>query len=144
MTLAPKPISRHLLLTPQLHTPEQTQNVEARPLPSFLSTSIPNTTVPESSENPETLLPAKRQQPTQLLKFRNQAYGFDTPGPVPGVQEENEEDAEMAVDVEVDVAAVVGESPAAKKESRDERKKRKSVANGNGDTPGKHQKRVKV
>jgi len=27
------------------------------------------------------VLPVKRAQPTHLLKFRNMAYGFDTPGP---------------------------------------------------------------
>ena len=27
------------------------------------------------------VLPSKRAQPTHLLKFRNRAYGFDTPGP---------------------------------------------------------------
>ena len=27
------------------------------------------------------ILPSKRAQPTHLLKFRNRAYGYDTPGP---------------------------------------------------------------
>lgn len=29
----------------------------------------------------QSILPGKRAQPTHLLKFRNMAYGFDTPGP---------------------------------------------------------------
>lgn len=50
------------------------------PLPSFLSESVPDSTVSVSNE-PSSTLPQKRQQPTSLLKFRNRAYGFDTPGP---------------------------------------------------------------
>ena len=33
----------------------------------------------------ELVLPPKRSQPSHLLKFRNRAYGFDTPGPVNGL-----------------------------------------------------------
>ena len=31
------------------------------------------------------VLPNKRAQPSHLLKFRNRAYGYDTPGPRTGV-----------------------------------------------------------
>lgn len=33
------------------------------------------------------VLPGKRAQPTHLLKFRNRAFGFDTPGPGLEVEE---------------------------------------------------------
>ncbi|WVQ76230.1 hypothetical protein IAR50_005895 [Cryptococcus sp. DSM 104548] len=64
--VAPIPITRRLLLTPDLTS---TLESESEPtLPSFL----------QSSETPGS---SKRPQPTHLLKFRNHAYGSDTPGP---------------------------------------------------------------
>ncbi|TYJ54899.1 hypothetical protein B9479_004407 [Cryptococcus floricola] len=89
--VAPIPIKRRLLLTPDL-----TSTLEANSdpsLPSFL----------QPSENPQS---SKRPQPTHLLKFRNHAYGYDTPGPevtskkVLGQEMEVEEDVSGQEEVE--------------------------------------------
>ncbi|WWD22480.1 hypothetical protein CI109_106973 [Kwoniella shandongensis] len=79
--VAPVPITRHLLLTPELSVAEPEPSSRAQPLPSFLSTSVPDSTETPSSIHPESALPSKRPQPTHLFKFRNQAFGFHTPGP---------------------------------------------------------------
>ncbi|KAK4688872.1 hypothetical protein P7C73_g1221, partial [Tremellales sp. Uapishka_1] len=116
--VAPLPISQHLLLTPELleaEIPESTSS-EPRPLPSFLSTAIP-----ENTTTPETALPPKRPQPTSLLKFRNKAYGFDTPGP--------------GAEVEI---------PAAAEEASVSKKKRKSEGEKGASPVQKKSKKVKA
>lgn len=76
---APIPVTRRFMLSPDVPPPEPTTN--DHPLPSFLSTVVPNSTTTPTTLHPETALPKKRKQPSHLLKFRNHAYGFDTPGP---------------------------------------------------------------
>jgi hypothetical protein len=73
---APKPVTRHFMLTPDTLAPHP-----AKADQPFLSTAVPNSTTTSTSIHPEKALPSKRAQPTHLLKFRNCAYGFDTPGP---------------------------------------------------------------
>lgn len=74
LTIAPVPIKHHLLLTPQLDTPEAESTFPA----SYLSETAPDGVAAVAMEG---ILPSKRKQPTHLLKFRNRAFGFDTPGP---------------------------------------------------------------
>ncbi|ORY34204.1 hypothetical protein BCR39DRAFT_516743 [Naematelia encephala] len=77
LLVAPIPIKRHLLLTPRISDNVPAAVQDERPLPSFLSTTISST----NTNNVQDGLPAKRTQPAHLLKFRNRAFGFDTPGP---------------------------------------------------------------
>ena len=74
LTKAPVPIKHHLLLTPQLDTPEADSTFSA----SYLSETAPDGVAAVAMEG---ILPSKRKQPTHLLKFRNRAFGFDTLGP---------------------------------------------------------------
>lgn len=74
LTLAPIPVTHHLLLTPQLDE----NPVETGFAASYLSETAPDGVAPVAMEG---VLPSKRKQPTHLLKFRNRAFGFDTPGP---------------------------------------------------------------
>ncbi|EIW67912.1 hypothetical protein TREMEDRAFT_63800 [Tremella mesenterica DSM 1558] len=84
--ISPIPITRHLLLTPDPLPPPTTD--PAVPLPSYLSTPNPSQPLQPSSISSTPLnaingdKEIKRVQPLHLLKFRNQAYGFDTPGPI--------------------------------------------------------------
>lgn len=65
---------------------------------SFLSVVGQNPT--EMMDVPmEGALPAKRKQPAHLLKFRNRAYGFDTPGP--NQPETSPKETTMDVDDEI-------------------------------------------
>ena len=73
MVIAPKPISRHLVLEPD--TSSSAEDTESPALPSFLSTGH----TPVQPSNGST--PAKRVQPSHLFKFRNNTVGFHTPGP---------------------------------------------------------------
>ncbi|KAK8845527.1 hypothetical protein IAR55_006242 [Kwoniella newhampshirensis] len=103
---APVPVTRHLLLTPDDSTNEPETTSETQPLPSFLSTTVPDSTETPSSVHPDSVLPSKRPQPTHLFKFRNQAFGFSTPGPdVPGGPVEE---------------PIVGQSPKKEKKRRSE------------------------
>ena len=80
-TIAPIPIKYHLLLSPRPPQPvTESPTDETHALPSFLSTTTPSSTTGLSKEM-QGVLPGKRAQPLHLLKFRNKAYGFDTPGP---------------------------------------------------------------
>ncbi|WWC85886.1 uncharacterized protein L201_000753 [Kwoniella dendrophila CBS 6074] len=75
-----KPITRKLILTPTNSIQQQTStttNEDLPALPSFLSE--PSTTSSVIKQSTE--LPPKREQPLHLLKFRNLAYGYSTPGP---------------------------------------------------------------
>jgi hypothetical protein len=81
--IAPKPISRHLILEPdQSVTAEPSPNAQSTN-PSFLSTGRKPAALPPT--------PPKRVQPTHLLKFRNKTVGYNTPGPggVAPVEETN-------------------------------------------------------
>ncbi|WVR03544.1 hypothetical protein IAU60_000536 [Kwoniella sp. DSM 27419] len=80
--VAPVQISRRLIITPDLppaqpaSTGELSSSNSEPPLPSFLSTST-SVVVPTAAPT----LNGKRVQPTHLMKFRNHAFGFHTPGP---------------------------------------------------------------
>lgn len=86
---------------------------------------------------------AKRTQPEHKLKFRNRAYGFDTPGPAATVGE----DADENEDDEDDTAAPE-DSPAktpkksSKKDDKDSKRK-KSKSDADGSSPAKKKKKVK-
>ncbi|WVQ80259.1 hypothetical protein IAT38_002364 [Cryptococcus sp. DSM 104549] len=133
--VAPMPITRRLLLTPD--TPiAPSSSTDPTPLPSFLSTSTPGATTSTASVHPDTVLPAKRQQPTHLLKFRNRTYGFDTPGPGATVVREAETE-EMELDGEAPAEADV--EPAVSSQKKE--KKRKS--DGKDASPEKAKKKAK-
>ncbi|OXG20547.1 hypothetical protein C366_02082 [Cryptococcus neoformans Tu401-1] len=78
--VAPLPISRHLILTPDFSTEStfDAQSADAEPIPDFLKEAQAQAQQASSSSS---ATPAKRAQPTHLMKFRNHTYGFNTPGP---------------------------------------------------------------
>ncbi|WRT63761.1 uncharacterized protein IL334_000686 [Kwoniella shivajii] len=139
--VAPKPITRKLILTPSIST-SSTPNEEQTSIPSFLSTST-STTLPTSAQDQ---VPTKRSQPTHLLKFRNFTYGFSTPGPettishgmdIDGDDNNDRDIAEPNSDVKVNTALL----ESATKEKKDKKeKKRKGEST---DSPKKKSKKSK-
>ncbi|OCF45158.1 hypothetical protein I317_00960 [Kwoniella heveanensis CBS 569] len=155
--VAPLPITRRLILTPDI-TPSSAQtetgineDPTAAPaaVPSFLSNGSSTPIVPSSAPSAN----AKRPQPTHLFKFRNEAYGFNTPGPGPGSDAATTNDRNDGMDVdEVQVpevpatsAAAVGEAGSAingskdkkeKKDKKDKKDKRRKSEIGTGADAG--------
>jgi len=91
---APVPVTHHLLLTPQMESSSTDTHFSA----SYLSETAPEGVAPVAMEG---VLPSKRKQPTHLLKFRNRAFGFDTPGPGATRVETMEADEAATVPAEV-------------------------------------------
>jgi hypothetical protein len=126
---APIPVTQHLLLEPQIAQSASASIGASDPLPSYLSESIP--AAQDASVPLEGVLPGKRAQPSHLLKFRNKAYGYDTPGPAATVLADMDVDGEEASD-----------SPVAASEKVEEKKEKKKKRKSEGDGPSK--KKVKV
>ncbi|WVO18390.1 hypothetical protein L204_106106 [Cryptococcus depauperatus] len=70
--VAPMAIKRRLLLAPDLDFNSQVDERQREYISTSLTTDVSFTSA---------VTTVKRLQPTSLLKFRNHAYGFDTPGP---------------------------------------------------------------
>ena len=68
--VAPIPISQHLLLVPD-EAPDNSTDLAAP--------------MPRNEVAMEGVLPSKRQQLSHLFKFRNPAYGYNTPGPTASI-----------------------------------------------------------
>ena len=83
------------------------------PLPSYLSETIPGSSSITVSDVAAST--AKRPQPSHLFKFRNRAFGFDTPGPS-GTRTQR-----TGVEIEQQEPAVEPSSPV-----KEKKKKRKS------------------
>jgi hypothetical protein len=120
---APKAISRHLILEPDQSITAEPAAESSSSNPSFLSTGR------EPAINLETALPAKRVQPTHLLKFRNKTIGFDTPGPGGPV-------------VPASATESTGSNGATGVEQPVEKKKRRKSEKGDGETPKKKKAKV--
>lgn len=81
----------------------------------------------------------KRTQP-KPLKFRNRAFGFDTPGPSGTAGDYDDDAASVAAVAEPLPEDSPAKSPKNKKEDKEKRKKRKTE---DGESPKKKKKRVK-
>ncbi|KAK6905306.1 hypothetical protein I204_05253 [Kwoniella mangroviensis CBS 8886] len=137
--VASKPITRKLIITPSIDQPSTSTSSANEPaLPSFLSNPTTDQAVTQEPANTRT----KRSQPTHLLKFRNQAYGFTTPGPEHTVVKsmdvdgQGQDDTAMEPSSQVDTVDKVKD----KKEKKEKEKKRK---NETGDSPKKKSKKSK-
>ncbi|WWC58210.1 uncharacterized protein I303_100746 [Kwoniella dejecticola CBS 10117] len=139
---ASKSITRKLILTPSLspsqadqHENEHEHEADLPAVPSFLSEPKTSSAITQDTE-----LPPKRAQPSHLLKFRNHAYGFTTPGPGPQAAAVKA----MEVDDHPDIGAKGAEETETpdKKEKKDKEKKRKSE-NRDKDSPKKKSKKSK-
>ncbi|KAL0243839.1 hypothetical protein I308_105101 [Cryptococcus tetragattii IND107] len=129
--VAPLPISRHLILTPDFSTESTFDAQTAEPIPDFLNQA-------QQASSSSSAPPAKRAQPTHLMKFRNHTYGFNTPGPEKTSKKLRGEvmDVEQQVEREAAPAAVASEVAV---ESKKE-KKRKTEKD---DSPAKAKKKAK-
>lgn len=134
--LAPIPVSQHLLLEPQVE--DSVEVSESSALPSYLSTDIPDASS-AGEVHMEGVLPGKRAQPTHLFKFRNRAFGFDTPGPAATVMAGMDVDGETAraATTAAPVAAVDG---AVQEGTKEKKKKRKSEGKDVLSSPKKSKK----
>lgn len=139
---APLPISRHLILTPDFSTEStfDAQSANAEPIPDFLKEAQAQAQQASSSFSSAT--PAKRAQPTHLMKFRNHTYGFNTPGPEKTSKKLRGEVMEVEqVEREAAPPAAAAASPASKVAV--ESKKEKKRKTDKDDSPAKAKKKAK-
>ncbi|WVQ62598.1 uncharacterized protein L199_000744 [Kwoniella botswanensis] len=137
--VAAKPIIRKLIITPSIEQPStSTSSIIEPALPSFLSNPTTDAAITQEPANTQT----KRSQPTHLLKFRNLAYGFTTPGPEHTVVKSMDVDGQGQDGTAVEPSSQVDpvDKVKDKKEKKEKEKKRK---NENGDSPKKKSKKSK-
>ncbi|WVF66116.1 hypothetical protein IAT40_000855 [Kwoniella sp. CBS 6097] len=142
--VAPLPITRRLILTPDIapssaqeqasaSITDDTTTTAGAAIPSFLANASSTPIVPSSAPSAK----AKRPQPTHLFKFRNEAYGFNTPGPNANASAISSAAGDgMDVD-EARVAAVEhaedkGKKEKEKKDKKDKKDKRRKSDIGTG------------
>lgn len=133
---APLPISRHLILTPDFSTESTFDAQTAEPILDFL-----NEAQQASSSSSSSAPPAKRAQPTHLMKFRNHTYGFDTPGPEKTSKKLRGE--VMNVEQQVEQEAALAAASAVTSEVAVESKKEKKRKTEKDDSPAKAKKKAK-
>lgn len=137
---APLPISRHLILTPDFSTEStfDAQSADVESIPDFLKEAQAQAQQTSSSSS---ATPAKRAQPTHLMKFRNHTYGFNTPGPEKTSKKLRGEVMEVE-QVEREAAPpAAAASPASKVAV--ESKKEKKRKTDKDDSPAKAKKKAK-
>lgn len=127
---APLPISRHLILTPDFSAESSSDaDADTEPIPDFLR---------EAAQQASSATPAKRAQPTHLMKFRNHTYGFNTPGPEKTSKKLRGEVMEVE---QVEREAAPAAAPASKVAV--ENKKEKKRKTDKDDSPAKAKKKAK-
>ncbi|KIR63609.1 hypothetical protein I314_03013 [Cryptococcus bacillisporus CA1873] len=134
--VAPLPISRHLILTPDFSTESNFDAQTAEPILDFL-----NEAQQASSSSSSSAPPAKRAQPTHLMKFRNHTYGFNTPGPEKTSKKLRGE--VMNVEQQVEREAAPAAAAAVASEMAVESKKEKKRKTEKDDSPAKAKKKAK-
>ncbi|XAO26606.1 hypothetical protein I312_105444 [Cryptococcus bacillisporus CA1280] len=134
--VAPLPISRHLILTPDFSTESTFDAQTAEPILDFL-----NEAQQASSSSSSSAPPAKRAQPTHLMKFRNHTYGFNTPGPEKTSKKLRGE--VMNVEQQVEREAAPAAAAAVASEMAVESKKEKKRKTEKDDSPAKAKKKAK-
>ncbi|WVO23475.1 uncharacterized protein IAS62_004829 [Cryptococcus decagattii] len=134
--VAPLPISRHLILTPDFSTESTFETQTAEPILDFL-----NEAQQASSSSSSSASPAKRAQPTHLMKFRNHTYGFNTPGPEKTSKKLRGE--VMNVEQQVEREAAPAGTAAVASEVAVESKKEKKRKTEKDDSPAKAKKKAK-
>lgn len=127
LLVAPLPISRHLILTPDFSAESSSDaDADTEPIPDFLR---------EAAQQASSATPAKRAQPTHLMKFRNHTYGFNTPGP--------EKTSKKLRGEVMEVEQVEREAAPASKVVAVENKKEKKRKTDKDDSPAKAKKKAK-